>query len=67
MSDHERLEVMLICKTFHTSATDLSKRYVKPNIPFNQVINLYMNLGLQLFNQSLVFQGFCLSLVAIIT
>ncbi|KAK3519072.1 hypothetical protein QTP70_016355, partial [Hemibagrus guttatus] len=28
MSDHERLEVMLICKTFHTSATDLSKRFL---------------------------------------
>ncbi|XP_034168074.2 LOW QUALITY PROTEIN: dynein axonemal heavy chain 12 [Pangasianodon hypophthalmus] len=28
MNDHERLEVMLICKTFHTSATDLSKRFL---------------------------------------
>ncbi|XP_027026371.2 dynein axonemal heavy chain 12 [Tachysurus fulvidraco] len=28
MSDHERLEVMLICKTFHTSATDLSKTFL---------------------------------------
>ncbi|KAI5612480.1 dynein heavy chain 12, axonemal isoform X1 [Silurus asotus] len=28
MSEHERLEVMLICKTFHTSATELSKRFL---------------------------------------
>lgn len=39
MSDHERLEVMLICKTFHTSATDLSKRYVKPNMPSHQSLH----------------------------
>ncbi|XP_017568229.2 dynein heavy chain 12, axonemal isoform X1 [Pygocentrus nattereri] len=28
MSDHEHREVMLICKTFHTSAIDLSKRFL---------------------------------------
>ncbi|KAI5095774.1 dynein heavy chain 12, axonemal isoform X1 [Silurus meridionalis] len=28
MSKHEQLEVMLICKTFHTSATDLSRRFL---------------------------------------
>ncbi|XP_066529410.1 dynein axonemal heavy chain 12 [Hoplias malabaricus] len=28
MSDHERREVMLICKTFHTSAIELSKKFL---------------------------------------
>ncbi|TSM04870.1 Dynein heavy chain 7, axonemal [Bagarius yarrelli] len=28
MSAHERLEVIIICKTFHTSASDLSKRFL---------------------------------------